>query len=113
MALQKTKALNDGTSGNYWHIVELNLNVLTLTAKVSMGLWIDAGHYAAHAAPLYYPKQIIFHFQPVDMATGITPTYVYQKVLDYANTMVSPFGAPEGSQDVLADQDLAGATIVA
>jgi hypothetical protein len=113
MSLQKTKTLPDGTVGNYWRIGIITINRHTLMCYVNLDLYIDVTHANSGAAPLNYVKQIQFAFTVPDLVTGINPTYVYTKILAYANSMISPFGAPPGSPQVVADIDLAGATVVA
>lgn len=110
MALQKSKSLLDGTSGDYWHITEFNINIKTMKCTVSMGLWIDHAHYVANAFPLNYPKRVSFIFAPTDFASGITPSYVYTQILNYANTMITPLG---GGSPVVRDADLSSASVVA
>lgn len=41
MALKKSKTLATGVVGEYWKIVDLNINWLTNQAHVAMCLWVD------------------------------------------------------------------------
>lgn len=113
MGLQKTKNLPDGTSGTYWMIDDIRINRKTLNCHVKMGLYIDRTHaMTPGSTALNYIKELSFQFTIPEFVTGITPTYVYTKILAYANSTITPFGAPVDSPTVTADVDLAGATVV-
>lgn len=44
MAIQKTKTLANGATGNYWKIVSAEVNVLNLVATWTFALFCDKAH---------------------------------------------------------------------
>lgn len=111
MALQKTKNLANGTSGNYWRIYTASFNRETLAVECTLKLYLDKTHADAGATSLGEIKSFKFSVSPSDL-TGDIRVLVYTKILTYANSMIVPPFSPAGTAAQLADADLAGATNV-
>lgn len=114
MAIQKSKSLNNGTSGNYWRILQIVIDREAYIARGRIGLFKDAATSAAGGTHLGLVKSFEFTFTMGEIA-GVTNiiNYMYGKILDKANTMVTIdlTGATLGSP-IPFDSDIAGGTLV-
>lgn len=114
MAIQKTKVLQNGASGNYWRIMNINVNRVTLTASCQIGLFKDAATAAANKPDLGLVKTFHFPFTvgEISQITNIV-AYIYAKVMTAAEVQVNKdlFGnvldAPRAY-----DPDIAGGSFV-
>lgn len=115
MAIQKTKTLPSGLSGNYWRILNINFDRTTLKAQGKIGLFKDAA--ASAAGKPHIPgteKTFVFPFVVSDLAMPSNIiALVYTKIMDIANQDVTvdlegnPLESPRK-----ADPDIAGGEVV-
>ncbi len=68
MALQKTKELASGITGNYWKILQVNIDYLNSTSHVTIALYVDEEARAAGKNPL--AEQQSFNWQGEEFPFG-------------------------------------------
>lgn len=111
MAIQKTKTLPNGTSGNYWKITQVLCNKQTKVCSFEISLYLTKELADAGAPPLSVKKVFSSAVSAVDM-TGNMIALGYTTIKAQAAAMVKP---PFGSKDaalVQYDPDLVGGTDV-
>lgn len=111
MALQKSKTLPDGSTGNYWRISTATFNRETLAVECNLKLYMDKAHADAGAPSLNKIKTFKFTVLAADL-DGDIRALVYTKILAYVNSMIVPLFSPPNTPAQIADPDLAGATSV-
>lgn len=109
MAIQNSKKLKNGITGNYWKITKLNLDLVLLTTTIEMSLYIDSVHGNDGVSSPIYKKVINATITLQQVMSGSVPG-IYNNILAKANTQV-PNILDEGTH--IFDADLAGGTIVA
>ncbi len=108
MAIQKTKTLPNGVTGDYWRLSMFHVDIDKLRVEFVISLFVDSTHGTNGSAPLM-SKRYKFPVNPQQLATGSLST-AYQRILDQANVEIDdPFNP---GQTILFDSDLAGGTIV-
>ena len=108
MAIQKTKTLPNGASGNYWKVVEEVYDKNSLLCTWRVALFTDRDHSVAKAPPLSQFKT--YHYKAsVPEIQGNRTALAYEKIKAKAATMVPPIGQPNAPEEsyVLFDSDLA------
>ncbi len=120
MALQNTKAMANGESGNYWKITGFSINKQSMTVTYSVNLFV-AQQYSATSPIKGTNKTFTFSATKSEMA-GDMIAWGYAQILAKANTVVraaqeavsaSPgHPAKAATPIVYGDADLHGATAV-
>lgn len=113
MAIQKTKELKNGVSGEYWRITRVHIDVNTLLTTLDLSLYLDKTSSDAGKAPISRTKSYKFVFTRDELLGGNFLALGYQKILDKANSVVPPLFPKPGDPDLVFDPDLAGGSIVA
>ena len=81
MAIQKSKTLSNGATGDYWRILSIMLDRQGLTATGRIGLFKDAATSAAGAPPLGAIKSFSFNFTMVEfLAAPNAVAFAYNKI---------------------------------
>lgn len=106
MALQKSKILSNGISGNYWKITSISVQPLSMSISVLLDLCVSE---TFKSNPLRVPKVFIFTLTHTEMG-GDLRALAYTKILAEVNTVVTP--ATNTTPAVHRDEDLAGAASV-
>lgn len=111
MAIQKTKNLRNGTSGNYWKITKENYNKVTMVATIEITLFKDRDTAISTGADLGMRKNftgVMTH----DQLSGNRTAEAYTMIKDQANAPVRNLSTGEVVPGVKADMDLADGTDV-
>jgi hypothetical protein len=114
MAIQKTKVLPNGVSGNYWRITAIKIDLMRLSepfqTTFTIALFVDKAASDAGKTPIFSKKQYTFEFTRTELISGAIAAIGQQKILDKASSMVDPlFGI--GSAHAF-DSDLSDGEIV-
>lgn len=111
MAIQKTKTLPNGTSGDYWKITNVGIDRVEHKLIVTISLFLDASASSTGKQPLLSTKIYRLSFTSGELLSDLI-NVIYTKVKDQANTMVSTniLGQPITPQPF--DDDIAGGTDV-
>lgn len=113
MAIQKTKNLPNGTSGNYWRIEDIAINRPSLLVVVSVALYLDASHAASGAPNLGLVKHFRFNLLTSELTGSNIISTLYTKIRTQAETMISVVLNP-GDDPIMReyDPDIAGGEMV-
>jgi hypothetical protein len=114
MAIQKTKTLPSGVSGNYWRILSITLDTQSGIAVGRIGLFINQATSDAGGEPLPVVKSFSFSFTAAGLlAAPNVISYVYTNIMNMANTMITKSITGATLQTPIPyDADLAGGTVV-
>lgn len=110
MALQKSKTLDSGVSGDYWRFTSFHAERFsgpTITATWNIALFKDSATSAAGGTSLGLTKTYTFPVTSMEVG-GDMRALGYTKILAKAGTTVPVIGGGTA----LYDPDLAGATVV-
>lgn len=107
MAIQNSKTLLSGVTGNYWRLINISIDFDALRVNFFIGLYLDSTHGTNGSKEIFH-KNINLPIT-LDQIAG-TLTGAYQKILDAANIDVPNLNT-SGTHKF--DIDLAGGSIVA
>lgn len=111
MALQKSKSLPNGSSGNYWRLTNATFDREGL--KVTCHIALYASQAVANSANKHLGLVKYFEFSIVGMdLSGDIRVLVYGKIKDLASTVVSTDMLGNAVAPHAYDPDLDGATDV-
>lgn len=108
MAIQASKTLNNGVTGNYWKITKITTDVLALMNTYELSLYIDASH-ANGGSGRVSRKVFILSIDSDDIMT-LSLSDAYASILALAKSQVPNIGGP-GTH--MFDADFNSGTIVA
>ena len=81
MAIQKSKTLASGASGDYWRITQINIDRQNLQIQGTIALFKDAAASAAGQPPIGAAKVFQFPFTMVEFAASPNAiAFVYAKI---------------------------------
>ncbi len=110
MAIQKEKTMANGSVGNYWRIMSINIDRQNLKIAGRIALFKDAAASAAGSPPLGMEKTFRFTFTMAEFAASPNAiTFVYNKIKAIAAVEIAydlagnPIDPP-----LLTDPDLVG-----
>lgn len=112
MAITKAKTMANGAQGDYWRILTITLDRQTFTATGQIALFKDQATSNAGAPHLGLIKT--FKFPYTNMALMAAPSiiaFVYGKIMDQAEVMVSVDLSGASVTPHYADPDIAGGTV--
>lgn len=90
MAIRKAKTLSNGTSGDYWRILNIVIDRESLNATGRIALFKDAATSASGGKHLGLIKTFSFPLNMTEfLAAPNAVSYIYVKILDKANTMIT------------------------
>lgn len=89
MAIEKSKTLPNGASGNYWRITQLDIDKVTLSMNCTISLFFDHAHSTSKAPNLGLNKQFKFSVLREDLNGDVT-ALAYTKIKDAAAAMYTP-----------------------
>lgn len=115
MAIQKSKTLANGATGDYWRITSITLNRQNLTAIAEIALFKDAATSAAGNPPLGAYKTFNFNFTiPALLGATNVISFIYGLIMARAETVVEYnfFTGELLDEPTVVDPDLAGGTAV-
>lgn len=110
MALLKSKSLPNGSDGNYWKIIQIAVDRISLQTMYIMALFKDQTHAHANAPHLGLGKKYAFQLTK-DQMTGNMIELGYVLIKAKAASLVDQLGIdgkPNGQQAPY-DPDLVGA----
>lgn len=113
MALQKSKTLASGVTGDYWKIIKTTVDKMNMTAEFQMELFLNEAHKSAK--PLYCKKTFTFTIVGSDLNENII-LLGYTKIKAFINSIIKeeviadPDNNIAGVPAVYGDMDLHGAT---
>lgn len=87
MALQKTKTLSNGVSGNYWKITAFTVNKMNMEINYVLELFKDASFSSID--PVGFRKEFTFSVTNQQLASDLT-SQGYSRIKSHANTIVTP-----------------------
>ena len=105
MALQKSKTLPNGATGNYWKIIYIGVDKRSLRVNYQIDLYMDIAH--SGIASLNYTKNYSFMMTNQQMAGDLT-SLGYTKIKDFANTIKRPavaYVAPQAAVEATYDSE--------
>lgn len=108
MAIQNSKTLKSGVSGNYWKITKLNIDLVALVTTIEISLYLDSTHGNDGVSGPIFKKTYITSVTLQQIMQG-SITNLYNNILAKANSLVPNVGS-DGTH--IFDTDLAGGTIV-
>lgn len=91
MAIQKSKTLASGATGNYWKVTSVTVNKQTMTLSAMMSLFMDSTH--STSASLGLTKSFSFPVTKTDLS-GDLIALAYKKINAQANTMKTTKAIP-------------------
>jgi len=109
MAIQKSKTLSNGASGDYWRILEVSIDRQHMSVSGRIALFKDKATSDAGAGPLGAEK--LFRFPLVLSELMIAPNaiaYMYNKIMEKASQVVSMDMLGHSIEPRAQDEDLAG-----
>lgn len=113
MAIQKSKTLANGAQGNYWRLLSVTFNREALSVVGVIALFKDKATSDAGKPHLGFVKSFNFSFNMAEVAAITNPvSYIYTKILDKANTVVSMDILGHAVDPHAFDEDIAGGTSV-
>lgn len=107
MAIQKSKTLPSGVTGNYWRLKNAVIDIDRMEVNMVLGLYLDQTHGTNGSASIM-SKHVKLGITQQQLATGSLAN-AYQRILDQANEDIPGFFG-QGTRKF--DPDLAGGTIV-
>lgn len=114
MAIQKEKTMNNGSVGNYWRVLSVNIDRQRLTLSGRIALFKDQATSDAGGEPLGCVKVFNFPFTMLEFAAAPNAiAFLYGKVVAYAASTIAfdidgtPIDPPRPR-----DADLVGGTDV-
>lgn len=114
MAIQKSKTLANGATGDYWRIIDISIDRQNLRISGRLALFKDAATSAAGAPPPGGKKT--FHFDLVMSEFIAYPdviSFMYSKIMAYAESTIdydingSPIDPPR-----YREPDIVGGSVV-
>lgn len=108
MAIQNSKTLKNGVTGNYWKITKINIDIEQLKTTIEISLYLDSTFGNDGVTTPIFRKTYSTNVTLQQIMNGSVAN-LYNNILAKANTSVPNFNA-EGTH--LFDTDLAGGTIV-
>lgn len=88
MAIQKSKTLSNGAVGNYWRIISITTNRMTMEVEWVMALFKDKETSQAGAAPLGALKKFVFKCTREQVGSDLTQLG-YEKIRAKCEAMVT------------------------
>lgn len=107
MAIQKTKTLSNGATGNYWKIISEVYDKVTLQSTYIIALFTDKAHSDAGNPSLGLNKTYIFTFTRLELQ-GNRTLLGYTSIKAKAASMVLPISGKPGDTLIQFDPDLVG-----
>lgn len=105
MAIQKSKSLSNGVSGNYWKIVSISVDRMAMNMDVRLALFADAAH--KDVSPVGVVKSFKLPCTKEELLGNLAAT-AYTKVMAKANTMMNRDMSGKAISPIPTDSDLAG-----
>lgn len=115
MAIEKSKTLPNGATGNYWRITSITLNRQNLTAIAEIALFKDKSTSDAGHPPLGAYKTFNFNFTvPALVSSQNVIAFIYGLIVARAETVVAYnfFTGEPLAEPTVVDPDIAGGTQV-
>lgn len=110
MAIQKSKTLVNGASGNYWKITLESYDKVSMECVAIISLFLDHDH-SMSGAGLGMDKVYKFSATREELQ-GNRTLLAYAKIKAKAASMMTPIGGPIDADPVAFDSDLVGGTDV-
>lgn len=113
MAIQKTKSLPNGSTGNYWKITSETCDRLKLTCAYVITLFTDKTHADNGSPSLGLSKKYVFTCTKGELAQDLT-ALGYDKIKTKAASIVTPptIRGITTPAPYMYDSDLSGGTDV-
>lgn len=110
MAIQKEKTTNNGSVGNYWRILSINIDRQALHITGRIALFKDQATSNAGGQPLGCIKVFTFPFTMSEfLASANAVTFIYTKIITYAaETIAFDINGDPIDPPMARDADLAG-----
>lgn len=90
MAIQKSKTLNNGASGDYWRITSINIDRQNLFITGTIALFKDAATSASGGTPLGCVKSFQFPFTIAEfLAAPNAISFIYTKIRAHVETLIN------------------------
>lgn len=89
MAIIKSKTLANGSSGNYWRILNITIDRQGFKVNTQVALFKDQATSDAGHGHLGLIKNFSFNFSMSEIGSQNIITYMYGKILTAANTMIT------------------------
>lgn len=109
MAIQKTKDLECGASGNYWKITNVHMDKQGLTVTWTISLFLDSTHAASRLPALPISKVYSLGSLTHDQTIGNLVALGYTTIVEQSAALIPNLG---GSGTHVFDPDLADGTLV-
>ncbi len=113
MAIQKSKSLSNGASGNYWKITSITVDKTALLITAIINLFMDQTHGQAKTSDLGLSKTYVLPFVAADLEENIV-ALTYAKLLAKASSTYTPNPSSlnPSPSPITFDPDIAGGTPV-
>jgi hypothetical protein len=113
MAIQKSKTLPNGITGNYWRLTNISFDRDALSASARIALFKDKATSDSGAPHLGLVKHFSFTFTvPELISTTNVLAYIYGKIRSIAETPINKDIAGNLIDVVPFDNDIANGTMV-
>lgn len=109
MAIQNSKTLKNGVTGNYWKITKLNIDMILLVTTIEISLYLDSTHANDGVSSAIFKKSYVTSVTLQQIMSG-SIAGLYVNILARANSQIPDL---IGDGHHTFDTDLAGGTIVA
>lgn len=105
MAIQKSKTLANGTTGDYWKVTSEAYDKVTHLCTWVISLYLDHAHGTSHAPTLGLDKIYTYVATPEELM-GNRTTLAYTQIKAKAASLVIPPFSPPDTDAVPFDSDL-------
>lgn len=109
MAIQNSKTLPSGVTGNYWKLTKLHIDLIALVSNFEISLYIDSTHGNDGVSTPIHRKTYVTSITLAQVMAGSIAN-LYANLLAKANSSVPNI---DDSGTHIFDPDLAGGSIVA
>lgn len=108
MALQKSKTLSNGATGDYWRVTNATFNRETCIVSCNLALYTSQAVANSANKHLGLIKHFRFSVNPAELSGSIV-ALVYGRIRDLAETLVTTDALGNPIDEQPYDPDLAGA----